>query len=1040
MGDGFADRRDIISAAQNKPTNLSLKRGSGESMDFKWTIPLYLTSDEYGGRTIGYIDAKWSFEASKNMDTRYREVRMGAGHQIADRLWIRDLGTSARNMSQDYDRNRYHPITLDRYLKSVVATVMFNDTVNSHPVDSKCQSSVTYKFGTPKAPKWNAPTFDTSNSYVTARLECASDEGNREYYDTYYCITRQDNFTSTYKSEKVILSWRSTRESSLDVTAGATAQAESITVGQWIRITFKAYSRGIAGNSGTVTASYVIAHPARPSITGITVTNTNASNGLVTVRFNTNATTYRPIDEVQLQALYNTGVNTVAVARTENGWADVTGAEDDGNCTGLTDTVDTAKPDRYNHVWYRVKATRGSLVQYSDPVKASALEVTATPVSNDTVKLDSVTPNDATSLRAVFGWAADDSNGTEVSWSEHGDAWESTEEPSTYMFRDYRKDAASQVTGKAYSGSLIIRGLTEGTPYYVRARRFLDTGDRVEYSDVYCSAAAAQYPATPAVDPGKVSLFCDAYVKRGEGISCSWSYESEADQKSWNLYRIAGTKKVLVASGNDQMGSAVIPSSKIPANADSVTLMVSLTSGGEWAESEQEVVKIADPPTLTAVTDGLLLAQPMRFYCACDSAGCDLIAKVKSHGTTTGTPDGELVQAEGDVIWSDRISPAWALGTDGLYYSVVVLPEGLPFVDGTDYALECTAVDRETAFQSETSTYELSVQWIHTCRPPDPATDVTVDVGARSVRISPVAPENWAEGDVYDVYRVTNDSVDLIVEGQAYGLDAVDKYAPYSRNLGLMYRIANRTKDGAVEWMDVVYDMPVGTLRFDWGDGQFVELPYNIGLQDSYEKNYESHQHMDGSVSGHWNPGYQKTGTYSTDIIKIRDAETVRTVREMATYPGPVFVRTQEGGAFEANVKRFRQLRSGPYGVSINAQAHTLSDAFRLTPDDFITVDEPDEPTEPTYTRDQILAWSDAVPVEGGTYQLNEDADGDFKVELSTSFDYYREPWTITATRSGRTVTLGTFGSALDSYLTRCQQATGTQYMLKAYYNIDTGE
>ena len=60
-----------------------------------------------------------------------------------------------------------------------------------------------------------------------------------------------------------------------------------------------------------------------------------------------------------------------------------------------------------------------------------------------------------------------------------------------------------------------------------------------------------------------------------------------------------------------------------------------------------------------------------------------------------------------------------------------------------------------------------------------------------------------------------------------------------------------------------------------------------------------------------------------------------------------------------------------------------------------------------------------------------------FKVELSTSYDNYMEPWLIASTYSGNSVTLGEFGSALDTYIEQTMTGTNVQYMLKAYYNIE---
>lgn len=1039
----------IIGAPQDRPTNVTMKRGTDDTMELKWIIPSALR-DENNPRRMTWMDFLWVFQASKNMSSKYQEVWGGGDFVNADRLWIR--GTSSETPSQTsrtqtYDRTKYHPVTLDRYLTSVTATVFIGNTVAkpAHPTDSGLKSSITYNFQLPKQPKWSDPEFNQSTGKVTSTLTAAADEKEYELYDTMYCVTRQDNFTSTYKNETVVSAWTATKEGSVTVETDRTSEASSLTESQWIKISFKAYSRGLRGNSSTVVKTFVISNPARPSITSVTVSSLTASNGLVTVRFNTNASTYRPIDTVQLQRLTNTTINTIALARESNAWEDVANAADDGTCSGLTDTVAAARPDRNKHVWYRIKAMRGNLPQYSDPVKVTTLERNATPITDDVVTIDSIVPgDDGESLRVIFGWSDDDSNGTEISWSQNADAWISTDQPTTYNVPDTWKDETSQVSGKDNSATLIVRGLSEGVQYYVKARRYHDDGSSVEYADSYCSAPGESYPIAPVTKPSSVTLKIPTYVKRGSDLEVSWTYEGVSDQTRWNLYRHDTvnntTNKVVLASGDDAMGSAVITADKIGESAESVKMSVSITTGGDWEESPAVEVKVADPPIVIAATDSTLYSQPAQFYIGCDRSNAELLIKVYSQGMFSGTPDGSVAQVQGDTVWSGKSTPSWYENSDGMYYSIVTLPEGLDFRNTVEYTLEATVIDPETGFSSETREMSFGVQWAHTARPPASSTSITLLGDSKSVRVSPSKPENWQAGDVYDLYRVTTDTIDLIAAGQEYGTDAVDRYAPFGKNVSLRYRIATRTKDGDVSWLDYPYFLRGYQLRFDWGSGQSLELPYNITMGDAYTKHYEAHTHLDGSKSGHWNPGFDKKGNFTTKLARVDSDEQARLIRAMGSYPGPVFVRTPDGSAYQANVlvkgldASFDDLL---LDIKIDVEALSLSDAYRLTADDFITVDASDVPAEETYERSQILYWGKDVPEPNDTFALNEQPIGDaFKIELLTSYDNYAEPWTLNATHLGVTVTLGSFSQDLIQYLQTTALDPSTQYLIKAYYNI----
>lgn len=931
----------VISSGNSKPTNLSISR-SDETVTLDWGIPINLVDSDFSGRKITFIDVWWAFNASQDMAKKWQEVRNGSGHVIADKLWIRDLGTSARSHTQDFDRQSYYPVR-SRKLNSVTGWVQVNGA----------EVKTTYSFRKPYPPMLADPEFDGDENKVSFDWEFLEDlwtaDGyDHERHDVHWQISRKDNMTPWYRTETLLDEGIVASDSGTS-TSPAVEYADSLAYNQWIDIHFRARARGLAGDSPEAHVLYTIAWPSKASIQGI---KHDRGRGTVTVWMSVNANAYHPVDTVELQRLADTSVWTVSAARevSDSSWSTVATSSDD-QCSGLVDAdASGATPTTGKYTWYRVKTTRCGYVQVSDPVRATALEQKSA-VSNDNVKIHSATPQeDGTSIRVVLGWnwAGQDSNGTEVSWSRHADAWQSTTAPSSYDLDDTRRDAQSQVPNMDASATLVIRDLEEGVPYYIRARRYLDSPDGRAWSDKVCSAPEGSYPVSPKTEPLAVRLGCPQYARRGDGATLTWTYDSDADQRSWTLYRVwdetSGNETVemreVVGYGDDQSGACTVAAEQM-GSGDTASFVVAVSMGSEWAESERATLAIADPPELDADAASTLEAQPMSFSCSAASTNLDVVAKVISDGTSSGTPDGETVQAEGDVVWSERLQPAWAADSGG-YAMEHTLPTGLPFVDGTRYRLVCTAVDRTTGFSSDAVVVPFAVDWDHKASPPDPGSEVVADVANRTARVHPIAPSNAAETDVYDLYRVSNDSTDLVAAGQSFGIDAVDRFAPYSRLLGLTYRIATRTADGDVQWADFEYEMPVGAMRLDWGDGEYVELPYNVSLQDSYEKNYESHRHMDGSVSGHWNPGFGKSGSYATDLIKIDDAEQVRKVREMATYPGPVFVRTPDGGAFEANVTLGvdTTYSSGAVGISLDVQAHSLSDSFRIAPDDFEPVEE----------------------------------------------------------------------------------------------------
>ena len=179
-------------------------------------------------------------------------------------------------------------------------------------------------------------------------------------------------------------------------------------------------------------------------------------------------------------------------------------------------------------------------------------------------------------------------------------------------------------------------------------------------------------------------------------------------------------------------------------------------------------------------------------------------------------------------------------------------------------------------------------------------------------------------GDVFDLYRMTADGAYLIASGRQFGSTVTDAYAPFSKGGGeLFYRAVTRTPDGDTEYTDsLAYSLSCNRLRLDW-DGKTVELRYNRTASDAFAKRYEPDEHLDGSKSGGWLPGYTRSASYANSLVRGESADAERLLREMGEYAGPVFVRTPEGCAYPANVTLSElgySYASGAVEVSIDAE------------------------------------------------------------------------------------------------------------------------
>lgn len=323
-----------------------------------------------------------------------------------------------------------------------------------------------------------------------------------------------------------------------------------------------------------------------------------------------------------------------------------------------------------------------------------------------------------------------------------------------------------------------------------------------------------------------------------------------------------------------------------------------------------------------------------------------------------------------------------ALAAGGTRYKgAVTLPEKLPFVDDTSYTVTAVATDRSTGLKSDTVTVSFGVNWAHKAPEPpqdgyEPTSDTTPQTGktyyeeaqdgsyvevetpvaadmedyyeaVTGITVEPftttvdgeasrgcilhlVAPSGAASTDVYDIYRVTHDGPMLVGSNVAMNRTITDDYATFGDAMDYRYRIACRTADGDVSWADYDYSLEADVLRFDYGPVG-IELPYDIKISDSYEKDAIYRAHDDGSTAVFENPAVTRKASLSTRIVRIEDAETARRVREMAQRTGTVYVRTPDGSAYEAGIKvKTMDVGHGVIDASFEATKVTETGAYSL--------------------------------------------------------------------------------------------------------------
>lgn len=893
--------------------------GGSDTYTCKWTVPPALTKSTNGHRATSYL-YRWVVGASGKDPVVVERQRNEADTADSFNMSSFTAGGIA------YTRASFYPLTS----KTVTSLSMRVTSCNVKGKGAHADQAITFKV--PEAPKISVPTI-TAGTGATGTVSCTvtadAGDGRRERHDTRYIVSVEN--TRTKKT------WEASNSRSTSTSFTLSYDApdyQQLSYDEYIRITFKAWSRGYAGDSKPATRKYTISYPAQATISEVSVSS-KASDGKATFAISTNSTGDHPVDQVRLEYLANSTYMTADTIPGDASWTE-TDIVDDAQCNALAMPVTNLIPDAGKRTWVRVKtyhAVESILYRYSVPVAVTALETPAATAADDSIIVDSASSGaDGESAVIKLCWnktGTDDSTGTELSWSADPNAWRSTNAPETYTFEWSDGQATHGTTTYHDSATITVAGLEEGEVAYIRARRYLE-GERITYGPYTDTVAVI-----PTKAPRNVVLSVPTYVAAGSDITCEWTYGGGGTQRAWQLVNSSGT---VVASENNAVGSYTISAARVASLAtnNALTLHIEVATGSGFVPSASSTIVIAQAPALSLTVPSTVTAQPAAFTATSDRE-CSLAVVVRSNGSSGQTPTGIQVQPSGDTVYSGTLNPAWTEGNDA-YSTTITLPSDLDLKDKASYTVEAVATDATTGLKSPDASGTFEVAWSHQAVAPSDE-DVTLlpedvydDDGThhQRVTITLAAPTGTVATDVYDLYRLTGDGAQLIGSGFPLTATTVDEYAPFGDSMTHSYRAAIRTVDGDVEYSDIEYDLDGSALRFDWPTGS-LELPYNITVADEYDKDADTVQHLDGTTTAHYNESAKRKAKLSASLVRLDSQDLVDACRALGRYQGTVFVRTPDGSAYEADVQIDDMSTPGILqAVSITATELTPSSLYML--------------------------------------------------------------------------------------------------------------
>lgn len=522
------------------------------------------------------------------------------------------------------------------------------------------------------------------------------------------------------------------------------------------------------------------------------------------------------------------------------------------------------------------------------------------------------------SVRVSWNWSWAKANSAEISWADHEDAWESTDEPKTYTISNM------------HAASWIIADLELGKEWFVRVRLIIDKPDSKiysPYSDIV-PIGLKSAPDIPAVD------ISSSVLSIGDDFTISWDYASgdgtlqqtadiaevipddESESGDEDIYRIIKSVETqtyvdlnAAELGWNEEGLHYI-SVKVKSDSgmlspwsDPVAVAIAQPVSCEIVDTSLEVAEVVIDSDTGETAEVLSLTEmPLTVEVSgAGIAGTTTIAIVRAAPFHVYRPD----ESEMDGYEGETVVLMKQIGDE----EMTVTRDDLigAFDDRAQYRLIATVED--TVGQTATDSVDFEVHWSHQAL--KPTATVSIDDEALIAVITPNAPTGYITGDTCDIYRLSADKPELIYEGAEFGTQYVDPYPTLGEYGG--HRIVFRTVDGdyITEDNEIAFydtDSEDGDLLdleqtiIDFG-GDKVALSYNLEVSGSWEKDFVETKYLGGSVQGDWGRSVSRKTSVTGVAVPADETDTVEAMRRLSVYTGVCHVRTPEGSSFSADVQ-----------------------------------------------------------------------------------------------------------------------------------------
>lgn len=514
---------------------------------------------------------------------------------------------------------------------------------------------------------------------------------------------------------------------------------------------------------------------------------------------------------------------------------------------------------------------------------------------------------------AIVTWDWSDSNATdaEVSWSDHEDAWESTDEPETHIVNNSK------------ASKLNVSGLETGINLYFRVRLMQTSGDDTTYG-LYSDTFVINLASAPAVPVLEMSS--QVIDPEGEAIA-SWVYISRDNsmQAHATIYECSGVDPVPILQVEEEQTAVIRPSDLEWAVGDYLLAVGVQSASGRFSELSDPVpVTVREPLTCsitqaslvsrTETIDGdtytfpyVLAEMPMTVtVTGAGTAGQTVLTLKRKDDYVILKPDETELIGHADEVVCQHVYTGEAQQT------ITIDEVQGKLNDGATYYIEATVTDdlgrtASDRYPNDDPDDYFKVIWDEQAIMPE-ATAVIMNDDYAKLTIT--KPQDWADGDVVDIYRMTSERPQKIAEDVEMDDDPVEYVDPYPTlgdNGG--YRFVYKTINGDdtldaddnFAWLDVpaVCDSDEAIIDFN---GERIPLPYNLKVSNSWGKDFQETRYLGGHIAGDWTAGVSRSGSIDSVTVPVKDPAVFSSIRRLAEYTDLCHVRTLDGSVMTCNV------------------------------------------------------------------------------------------------------------------------------------------